>query len=205
MKADEVNKTDLTAPNFEKKGKIIVLSAPSGSGKSTIIGELMKNPDLKLGFSISATSRKPRGEEQHGREYFFLTEEEFRRNVEKGNFVEWEEVYAGVCYGTLVSEVERITGSGRNLIMDVDVKGGLNIKKRFGDEALTIFIMPPDKETLEKRLRNRGTDSEETILKRLHKSEYEMEHAPQFDCVVVNDNLKTAVKEVESKIKNFIS
>lgn len=188
-----------------KKGKIIVLSAPSGSGKSTIISELMKQPELKLDFSISATSRSPRGEEQHGREYFFLTEEEFKKNVEEGNFVEWEEVYKGVCYGTLVSEVERITGKGDNLIMDVDVKGALNIKKRFQNQVLTIFIMPPDKETLEKRLRNRGTDTEETISKRLEKSEYEMSFSPEFDCVVVNDNLREAVQDVEKNIVKFIS
>ena len=186
------------------KGKIIVLSAPSGSGKSTILGELMKNPDLHLDFSISATSRAPRGNEKHGKEYFFLTEEEFKKNVASGNFVEWEEVYSGVCYGTLVSEVERITCCGDNLIMDVDVKGALNIKKRYGDEVITIFIMPPDKETLEKRLRTRGTDSEETIVKRLHKAEYEMEFAPQFDCIVINDDLKKAVDEVEGRIKCFI-
>lgn len=186
------------------KGKIIVLSAPSGSGKSTIIGELMKKPELKLGFSISATSRKPRGEEKHGKEYFFFTEEEFKKHASDGDFVEWEEVYPGVCYGTLISEVDRITGKGNNLIMDVDVKGALNIKKRYGKDAITIFIMPPDKETLEQRLRNRGTDSEETILKRLHKSEYEMSFAGQFDCVVVNDNLQTAVDETENKISDFI-
>lgn len=185
------------------RGKIIILSAPSGSGKSTIIGKLMEKRELKLDFSISATSRKPRGEEQHGREYFFMTEEEFKDNVAKGNFVEWEEVYQGVCYGTLVSEVERITGSGHNLIMDVDVKGALNIKKRFGDEALTIFIMPPDRETLEKRLRKRATDSEETIIKRLHKSDFEMGFADKFDCVVINDDLNQAVIEVEKLIKEF--
>lgn len=189
----------------ECKGKIIVLSAPSGSGKSTIIGKLMEQPDLKLGFSISATSRKPRGTEQHGKEYFFLTEEEFQRNVAEGNFVEWEEVYSGVCYGTLASEVERITCSGKNLIMDVDVKGALNIKKRFGNECLTIFIMPPSKEELEQRLRNRGTDSEETIIKRLHKSEYEMSFSKQFDCEIINDNLEKAVKETENAITKFIS
>lgn len=181
------------------------MSAPSGSGKSTIISHLMTKPELKLDFSISATSRSPRGTEQHGKEYFFLTEEEFKRNVDEGNFVEWEEVYSGVCYGTLVSEVERITGKGHNLIMDVDVKGALNIKKRYGKEVLTVFIMPPDKITLEKRLRNRGTDSEETIQKRLQKSEYEMSFAPEFDTVVVNDNLETAVAEVKEKIKDFIS
>ncbi|MCH5225098.1 MAG: guanylate kinase [Muribaculaceae bacterium] len=190
--------------NKERKGKIIVLSAPSGSGKSTIIKELMENPELKLDFSISATSRPPRGTEKHGKEYFFLTEEEFKRNVEEGKFVEWEEVYSGVCYGTLTSEVDRITNSGHNLIMDVDVKGGLNIKRRYGEEVLTIFIMPPDKVALEERLRNRGTDSEETILKRLQKSEYEMSFSNQFDVIVVNDKLATAVEETESKIKEFI-
>lgn len=187
-----------------EKGKIIVLSAPSGSGKSTIIGKLMEKPGLKLGFSISATSRAPRGEEKHGKEYFFLTEEEFKRNVEEGNFVEWEEVYSGVCYGTLVSEVNRITESGHNLIMDVDVKGALNIKKRYKDECLTIFIMPPDKKTLEQRLRSRGTDSEDTILKRLHKSEYEISFAPEFDDVVINDDLDEAVDKVEKIVRNFI-
>lgn len=186
------------------KGKIIVLSAPSGSGKSTIIGKLMKDPELKLDFSISATSRPPRGNEQHGREYFFMTEAEFKENVDKGNFVEWEEVYSGVCYGTLISEVERITGQGNNLIMDVDVKGGLNIKKRFGKEVLTIFIMPPSKKVLEQRLRSRGTDSDETIAKRLEKSEYEMGFADKFDIVVVNDNLEKAVDEVESRIRHFV-
>ena len=189
----------------ECKGKIIVLSAPSGSGKSTIIGRVIKKPELRLGFSISATSRRPRGEEKHGREYFFLSEEEFRKNVAEGNFVEWEEVYSGVCYGTLASEVERITCSGMNLIMDVDVKGALNIKDRFKDECLTIFVMPPDKDTLELRLRKRGTDSEETIAKRLLKSEYEMSFADKFDCVIVNDDLEKAVKDVETTIKDFIN
>lgn len=186
------------------KGKIIVLSAPSGSGKSTIIGELMKKNDLKLGFSISATSRNPRGKEMHGREYFFMTEAEFKDQVSKGNFVEWEEVYPGVCYGTLLSEVERITGKGDNLIMDVDVKGALNIKKRFADEVVTIFIMPPSKEALKERLLKRGTDTEDIINKRLHKSEYEMSFSPQFDYVVVNDDLKEAVDSVENIIRNFI-
>lgn len=187
-----------------QKGKIIVLSAPSGSGKSTIIKKLIEHPELRLEFSISATSRKPRGEEAHGKEYFFMTEEEFRMNVELGNFVEWEEVYAGVCYGTLLSEVKRITERGNNLIMDVDVKGALSIKKRFGEEALLIFIMPPDIDVLEKRLRSRGTDSPETILKRLDKAEFEMGYAPQFDTVVLNDDLDRAVDEVKEKITGFI-
>lgn len=204
MKNQPIKEEQINKDKMPKKGKILVLSAPSGSGKSTIIAELMKDPSLRLDFSISATSRPPRGNEQHGKEYFFLTEEEFKKNVEEGNFVEWEEVYAGVCYGTLESEVKRITENGNNLIMDVDVKGALNIKERFGDEALLIFVMPPDKKTLEERLRKRGTDSEETILKRLHKSEYEMSFSEKFDFVVVNDNLEDAVKKVETRIKNFI-
>lgn len=190
---------------YDMEGKIIIFSAPSGSGKSTIINRLIPNGSLSLGFSISATSRKPRGDEKHGKEYYFLTEEEFRRKADAGDFVEWEEVYQGVCYGTLESEVKRITGGGKNLVMDVDVKGALNIKKRYGSRALSIFIMPPDKRTLEKRLRNRGTDSEEVIEKRLRKSEYEMSFAPEFDKIVVNDNLDDAVLEAEKLIMDFIS
>lgn len=125
-----------------KKGKIIVLSAPSGTGKSSIIQRLMECPELKLGFSVSATSRKPRGNERDGVEYYFISPEEFRRRVDAGEFVEWEEVYAGTCYGTLKSEVERVTDDGLNLIMDIDVKGGINVKKAFGDRAVTIFILP---------------------------------------------------------------
>ena len=185
------------------KGKIIILSAPSGTGKSTIISSLIKNPELHLGFSISATSRKPRGQEQHGKDYFFLTEEEFQKKVENGEFVEWEEVYAGTRYGTLESEVARVTESGHNLIMDVDVKGALNIKKRFGNEAVSIFVMPPDIATLKSRLTSRGTDSPETIEKRLAKAEYEMGFADNFDTVVVNDVLSKAVDEITCKIREF--
>lgn len=189
---------------MERKGKIIILSAPSGAGKSTIIRELTKRDDLNLGFSISATSRLPRGEERHGVEYYFLDEEEFRRRARNGEFVEWEEVYPGMFYGTLESEVERVT-SGGNLIMDVDVKGGVNIKKRFGDRALSIFIMPPGMEELERRLRGRATDSEEKIRRRLDKAEYEMGFAPQFDHTVVNDDLGHAVEQTESLIRNFLA
>lgn len=185
------------------KGKIIILSAPSGSGKSTIISRLMQDAALRLGFSVSATSRKPRGQEEDGKDYFFLTNEEFRRRVDAGEFVEWEEVYAGTCYGTLVSEVERVTDAGRNLIMDVDVKGALNIKKRYDSEAISIFIMPPGKEELERRLRSRATDSEDTIIRRLEKAEYEMGFSGRFDKVVVNDNLDKAVAEVGNIIKEF--
>lgn len=188
-----------------KKGKIIILSAPSGTGKSTIIGRLMKNPDLKLGFSVSATSRAPRGNEINGREYYFLSPEEFHAKAERGEFVEWEEVYAGTCYGTLISEVERVINSGRNLIMDIDVKGALNVKKRFGSEALSLFILPPSLEELERRLRSRSTDSEESIRKRLEKAEYEMSFAPQFDANIINDELDHATEEVESAIINKIN
>lgn len=190
---------------MDRKGKIIILSAPSGSGKSTIINALIGDPELRLQFSISATSRAPRGQEQNGREYYFLTPEEFRLRVESGDFVEYEEVYAGTCYGTLYSEVERVTGSGHNLIMDVDVKGGVNIKKKFGREALSIFIMPPDIEALEARLRGRATDSEDKIAERLAKADYEMTFAPQFDACVVNDSLHEAVTEVRRLILQFIN
>lgn len=181
------------------------MSAPSGSGKSTIISNLINDPCLSLAFSISATSRQPRGKEQHGREYFFLTEAEFKEKVANGEFVEWEEVYPGVCYGTLESEIQRITDAGMNVIMDVDVKGGLNLKKRFGEKALTLFIMPPDLNTLEERLKKRATDSPDTIAKRLKKAEYEMSFAQGFDTVVINDNLELAVEETRKRIKGFIS
>lgn len=186
-----------------KKGKIIILSAPSGTGKSSIIEQLM-NKGLGLEFSISATSRQPRGEEQNGREYYFLSPEEFAYRVKKGDFVEWEEVYAGTCYGTLASEVERVIENGNNLIMDIDVKGALNVKRHYGDKALSIFILPPSKEELERRLRSRQTDSEEAIAKRLAKADYELDFAPQFDIRIVNDNLGTAVNETVDAISGFV-
>ncbi|MDE6017264.1 MAG: guanylate kinase [Muribaculaceae bacterium] len=183
-----------------KKGKIIVLSAPSGTGKSSIIKNLMDYPELNLGFSVSATSREPRGKERHGVEYYFISHEEFKRKAEAGDFVEWEEVYPGTCYGTLKSEVQRVTEAGQNLIMDIDVKGGLNVKKLYGEQAITIFILPPSKEELEKRLKGRGTDAENVIKKRLEKADFELSFAPQFDVSVVNDNLDKAVEEVKKII-----
>lgn len=160
----------------------------------------MEYPDLRLGFSVSATSRQPRGAECDGVDYYFISPEEFRRRVDAGDFVEWEEVYAGTCYGTLKSEVDRVTGDGLNLIMDIDVKGGLNVKKAFGDRAVTIFILPPSKEELERRLRGRGTDAEDVIRKRLAKADYELSFAPSFDHQVVNDDLDRAVEHVRKII-----
>lgn len=187
------------------KGKIIILSAPSGTGKSTVIGRLMQIPALRLGFSISATSSKPRGNEQDGREYYFISDEEFRRRVAEGDFVEYEEVYAGTHYGTLKSEVERVTDSGMNLIMDIDVKGGVNVKDIYGDRALSVFLSPPSLEVLERRLRGRATDSEDTIRKRLDKAEYEIGFASRFDLCVVNDDLEETVGKVASAISGFIA
>lgn len=186
------------------KGKIIILSAPSGTGKSTIIKHLMATrPDLDLKFSISATSRKPRAGEQHEREYYFLSEEEFRRKAEAGEFVEWEEVYEGTLYGTLYSEVMKKVEEGHTVIMDIDVKGSLNVKKRFGENALAIFIMPPSIQELERRLQNRGTDTPDEVARRLAKAGFEMTFAPKFDCIVVNDDFFTAADEVAEKIKEF--
>lgn len=185
-------------------GKIIVFSAPSGTGKSTVIKRLREHPELKLGFSISATCRKPRQGECHGREYYFITDEEFRRRVDAGEFVEWEEVYAGTCYGTLRSEVERVVDSGSNLLMDIDVKGGMNVKNIYGDEVLSIFLLPPSIKALEERLRSRGTENDEAIARRLARAEYELGFADKFDVRVVNDDLDRAVKEVYAIVKKFV-
>ncbi len=184
-------------------GKLVIFSAPSGSGKTTIVRELLKRfPQFE--FSISATSRLPRGKEQNGIDYYFLSNEEFRARVERDEFVEWEEVYAGTCYGTLKSEMERIWAKGNVIVFDVDVMGGINLKRLFGEDACSIFIMPPSVEELERRLRGRGTDSEEVILKRIGKAEFELSKAPEFDKVVVNDVLDVAVDETTAIIENFL-
>lgn len=186
-----------------KNGKIIIFSAPSGSGKSTLIGHLLKRfPQLE--FSISATSRAPRGSEVNGKEYYFLTNEEFKNKVAAGEFVEWEEVYAGTCYGTLHSELKRIWDKGHVIVFDVDVKGGVNLKKIFGDDALSIFIMPPSVEELRRRLEKRGTDTPETIAKRVAKAEEEITYAPLFDKIVVNDSLETAIADATRITESFI-
>lgn len=185
------------------EGKVVIFSAPSGAGKSTIIGRLLeKFPRLE--FSISCTSRPPRGKEVHGREYYFLSNDEFKARAGAGEFVEWEEVYPGTCYGTLCSEVDRIWEKGSVIVFDVDVKGGVNLKKTFGASALSVFIMPPSVEELRRRLVGRGTDSAETIEKRVAKAEQEIAHAPQFDRVIVNDSLEEAVAEAEKTVAEFI-
>lgn len=186
-----------------KRGKLIIFSAPSGSGKSTIINYLL-GCNLDLAFSISATSRAPRGNEQNGVEYFFLTPDEFRAKIAKDEFIEYEEVYKDNFYGTLKSEVERIRENGMNVVFDIDVVGGVNIKNIFGDEALSMFIMPPSVEELRKRLVGRNTDNAETIEKRLAKAEYEISFADKFDKVVINDDLESAKAEALSIIKEFI-
>ena len=187
------------------KGKLIIVSAPSGSGKSTIVQWLMHEyPELRLYFSVSCTSRAPRGTEQNGVEYFFLTPEEFKAKIDAGEFLEYEEVYQDRFYGTLKSQVERQRDAGQNVVFDVDVKGGVNIKKFYGDEALSLFIQPPSVEELRRRLEGRGTDTQEAIENRLAKASYEMTFAPQFDHVVVNDDLATAKQEVLSIVKAFL-
>ena len=184
-------------------GKLIIFSAPSGSGKTTIVRELLKH-FKNFEFSISATSRQPRGAEQNGVDYYFLSSEEFRERVARGEFVEWEEVYAGTCYGTLRSEMERIWAAGNIIVFDVDVMGGINLKRLFGDDACSIFIMPPSIEELERRLRGRGTDAEEVIAKRIAKAEFELSKSEEFDHTVVNDVLEDAVTEATRIIESFI-
>jgi guanylate kinase len=184
-------------------GKLIIFSAPSGSGKSTIINYLLKQ-DLHLRFSISATSRLPRGEEKHGVEYYFLTPDEFRAKIAADEFLEYEEVYTDKYYGTLKTEVERILATGDNVIFDVDVVGGCNIKKYYGDRALSVFIQPPSIDVLRERLVSRGTDKPEVIEDRLAKAAYELSFAPQFDVVIVNDDLENAQHEALTVIRSFL-
>lgn len=184
------------------KGKLIIFSAPSGSGKSTLINYLMQQ-GLPLSFSVSATSRAPRGSEQHGVEYYFLTEEEFRTRIAADEFLEYEEVYPGKFYGTLKSEVERLRNAGRHVMFDVDVVGGVNIKRFYGDEAMSVFVQPPSVEVLRERLIGRATDAPEVIATRVAKAEQELTYAPQFDYVIVNDVLEEAQRDVLALVKEF--
>ena len=185
-------------------GKVIIFSAPSGSGKTTIVRQLLERyPQLE--FSISATSRAPRGQERDGVDYYFFSHEEFMKAVAENRFVEWEEVYKGTCYGTLRSEVERIWSKGHVIVFDVDVIGGINLKRIFGDDACSMFIMPPSVEELRRRLVARGTDAPEVIDRRVAKAEFELTKAPEFDHIVVNDSLDEAIAETTRIIDEFIT
>lgn len=185
-------------------GKVVIFSAPSGSGKTTIVRALLERyPQLE--FSISATSRAPRECERHGKDYYFFTQEEFTQAVAENRFVEWEEVYKGTCYGTLRSEVERIWAKGHVIVFDVDVIGGLNLRRIFGDDACAIFIMPPSIEELRHRLESRGTDAPEVINRRVAKAEFELTKASEFDHVVLNDRLEDAIDKTTRILENFIA
>ena len=188
------------------RGKLIIISAPSGTGKSTIISWLMKeHPELNLAFSISCTSRPPRGAEQNGVEYFFLTPEEFRQRIDNDEFLEYEEVYEGRFYGTLKAQVERQLEAGQNVVFDVDVKGGVNIKQFYGDEALSLFIQPPSINELRRRLEGRGTDAPEVIDQRIARAEFELTFAEKFDKVVINDILEYAEADALAMIQAFLN
>ena len=189
--------------NLYKMAKLIIFSAPSGAGKSTLVRYLLSQ-GLRIQFSVSATSRQPRGEEKDGVEYYFLTPEEFRKRIANNEFLEYEEVYTDKYYGTLKSEVDRILAEGTNVVFDVDCVGGLNIKKIYGEQALSIFVMPPSVEVLRERLEKRGTDSPQVIESRLAKAEYEMSFAPQFDVTVYNDDYDRVKGEVLQLVSDFI-
>jgi guanylate kinase len=188
---------------YNMKGKLVIFSAPSGAGKTTIVKHLLQQ-DLNLEFSVSATSREPRPGETKGKDYYFLSTEEFRKKIDNGEFLEWEEVYEGIFYGTLKSEVERIRDAGKHVIFDVDVVGGLNIKKFYGNEALAVFVKPPSVEELRKRLKNRSTESEEKIRMRISKAEKELEFAGRFDVIIVNNELSKALQEAEKVVSDFL-
>ena len=192
--------------HFNMRGKLIIFSAPSGTGKSTIISWLMKeHKELNLAFSISCTSRAPRGSEQDGVEYFFLTPEEFRARIEDDEFLEFEEVYTDRFYGTLKSQVEKQLEAGQNVVFDVDVKGGVNIKKFYGDEAMSIFIQPPSVNELRRRLERRATDAPDVIDQRIARAEFELTFADKFDKVIINDILEYAEADALTAIQQFLS
>ena len=187
-----------------KKGKLIVFSAPSGSGKTTIVRHLLGKEDLNLEFSISAATREPRGEEVDGKDYYFMSLEEFKTHIKNEDFVEWEEVYRDNFYGTLKSEVERIWSKGKNVIFDIDVAGGLRIKHKFPEETLAVFVKPPSVDELKRRLKERSTETEEKINMRIAKAHVELATAPQFDVIIKNYDLDIALEEAYLLVKNFI-
>ena len=192
-----------TTSTDNPRGKGIIISAPSGSGKSTIIKALLEKGEVDMQFSVSATNRPPRPGEEHGVHYYFLSDEEFRRAIADGDFVEYEEVYPGRYYGTLRSEIARIVDAGHNVVLDIDVKGGVNVKKLYGAEAVSIFIQPPSIQALRERLEGRGTEAPEAIDQRVARAELEISYAPQFDHVVINDRLPEAIEAVSDILKSF--
>lgn len=188
-----------------KKGKLIVFSAPSGSGKTTIVKHLLGVEHLNLEFSISATSRAKRGDEVDGKDYYFLSAKEFKQHIKDDAFLEWEEVYRDNFYGTLKTEVERIWAEGKNVIFDIDVSGGLRIKRKFPEETIAIFVKPPSVDALKIRLKKRKTESEDKINMRVAKASAELATAPLFDTIVINDDLESALKEAEQKVNDFVN
>ena len=185
-------------------GKLIIFSAPSGAGKTTLVRHLLEIPALNLAFSVSATSRAKRGYEEDGKDYFFITPEQFRKKIEYGEFLEWEEVYQNLYYGTLKAEVDKLLKAGKNVIFDIDVEGGMNLKKIYGKEALAIFVKPPSIKHLEERLNTRSSEDEESLKTRLDKAVSELEYAPQFDKVLLNDKLEKAKKDAEVFVSDFL-
>lgn len=195
----------MSKENNIKQGKLIVFSAPSGSGKTTIVRHLLKQQELNLEFSISATSRDPRGNEQHGKDYYYLSLKEFKNKIKNDKFIEWEEVYRDNFYGTLKTEVERIWAKGKHVIFDIDVSGGLRIKRKFPDQTLAIFVKPPDLNELVRRLKDRGEESEEKISMRVAKAPAELATAPLFDTIVINANLDEALENAYNLVSEFIA
>ncbi|PIF31811.1 guanylate kinase [Flavobacterium sp. 9] len=187
------------------KGKLIVFSAPSGSGKTTIVRHLLGKEDLNLEFSISAASRDPRGEEEHGKDYYFISLEEFKKHIKAENFLEWEEVYRDNFYGTLKAEIERIWALGKNVIFDIDVAGGLRIKHKFPDQTLAVFVKPPSVDELKRRLKERSTETDDKINMRIAKASVELATAPQFDTIIKNYDLDTAKEEAYQLVKAFVN
>lgn len=187
-----------------KKGKLFIFSAPSGAGKTTIVKHLLDKFDQELSFSISATTRPPRGQEVDGRDYYFVSKEAFQEKIKNNEFVEYEEVYNGIYYGTLQSEVQRIWDDGKSVVFDIDVVGGRNLKSIFQDQALAIFVQPPSLKELERRLSTRGTDSTEKVKERIEKAEYELDQAQFFDTILLNDNLPEACEQAEKLIEDFL-
>lgn len=185
-------------------GKLLIFSAPSGSGKTTIVRHLLEQPELNLAFSVSATSRPPRGKEKHGQHYYFISTTEFKKHIKNDDFLEWEEVYRDCFYGTLKSEVERLWGEGKNVIFDIDVVGGLRIKKKFPEQTLAVFVKPPSVDELKIRLKKRSTESDDKINMRVAKASVEMATAPQFDRIIKNYDLNTALKEAHQLVADFV-